>query len=401
MKKLMILNGSSAQVPLIQAAKKEGYYVVLCDRTATNPGIKLADKHYRLSVLDYDAVLEAAQKEQIDGIISNYENSMPVVAKISEVLHLQGNPESAVRLIDSKYKFRKLLQSIGLFSPEAVESEDAEDFCVKVKNLTFPIIIKPSVSSASRGVTIFESYSEQQIKAGFAVCQKFSLDHKVTAENYVEARDDAFFEGEIFVFNGKVYDFGMFTCLRSEIMPLYPQCNVYPPVLSKEESSVIKERLDAICRKADFMYGVINVEGFIEKNGEPFFVEINTRQGGGDNSRLISDCCDVDMYKLLVTTAMRDNYYYKEIKDKKIISPYIITFAVFSCRDGVYRGLSIDEDVKEYIYSIDELCAVNTHVDRAKHSGDRIAKVRLKFPDREMQLHYAEILEKKIYARVE
>ena len=164
MKKLMILGGSLFQVPLIKAAREEGYYTVLCDWTATNPGIKLADKHYQISVLDFEAVLEAAQKEQIDGIISNSEYSMPVVAKISEVLNLCGNPESAVKQFQSKYKFRKVLQGLGLFSPEAVESGEAGEFCLKVQNLVFPIIIKPSYCSASRGVTVCESYNEQQIK---------------------------------------------------------------------------------------------------------------------------------------------------------------------------------------------------------------------------------------------
>ena len=35
------------------------------------------------------------------------------------------------------------------------------------------------------------------MKDSFAVCQKLSLDHKVTAGNYIEARDNAFFEGEM------------------------------------------------------------------------------------------------------------------------------------------------------------------------------------------------------------
>ena len=128
MKKLMILNGSLLQVPLIRAAKEEGYYTIVCDRTATNPGIQLADKHYQLSVLDFDAVMKAALKEHIDGIISNYENSMSIVAKISELLHLQGNPELAVKRIESKYKFREVLQAANLFSPEAFESEASEKY---------------------------------------------------------------------------------------------------------------------------------------------------------------------------------------------------------------------------------------------------------------------------------
>ena len=61
----MILNGSLLQVPLIRAAKEEGYYTIVCDRTATNPGIQLADKHYQISVLDSDSVMKVALKDKL------------------------------------------------------------------------------------------------------------------------------------------------------------------------------------------------------------------------------------------------------------------------------------------------------------------------------------------------
>ena len=95
MKKILILGGAEAQVPLIQAAKKEGYYVVLCDWTMTNPGIKYADKHYQVSTLDKDAVLRVAVEEKIDGVISNSEPAMRNVSCIAEELRLRGNPVSA------------------------------------------------------------------------------------------------------------------------------------------------------------------------------------------------------------------------------------------------------------------------------------------------------------------
>ena len=65
MKKILILGGAVAQVPLIKSAKEVGLYVVLCDWTTTNPGIPLADKHYQISTLDLEMVLKVA-KEQIN-----------------------------------------------------------------------------------------------------------------------------------------------------------------------------------------------------------------------------------------------------------------------------------------------------------------------------------------------
>ena len=97
MKKILILGGAEAQVPIIQAAKKEGYYVVLCDWTTTNPGIKYADKHYQISTLDRDAVMKVAVEENIDGVISNSEPAMLNVSYIAKELHLRGNSVSGLK----------------------------------------------------------------------------------------------------------------------------------------------------------------------------------------------------------------------------------------------------------------------------------------------------------------
>ena len=110
MKKLMILNGSLFQVPLIKAAKEEGYYTIVCDRTSTNPGIKLADKHYQLSVLDFDAVLEAVLEDpEHTEIINDHgeysEQEIRMVEGIkraAEFVHLHRRPMTNAELRENR-----------------------------------------------------------------------------------------------------------------------------------------------------------------------------------------------------------------------------------------------------------------------------------------------------------
>ena len=40
-KKIMFLGASEAQIPPIKYAKKEGYYVISCDRKKDSPGFKI------------------------------------------------------------------------------------------------------------------------------------------------------------------------------------------------------------------------------------------------------------------------------------------------------------------------------------------------------------------------
>ena len=107
MKRILILGGAEAQVPIIQAAKKEGYYVILCDWTTTNPGIKYVDKHYQVNTLDREAVIKVAIEERIDGVISNSEPAMLNVSYIANELHLRGNSESGLEILLSKDRFRR------------------------------------------------------------------------------------------------------------------------------------------------------------------------------------------------------------------------------------------------------------------------------------------------------
>jgi formate-dependent phosphoribosylglycinamide formyltransferase (GAR transformylase) len=69
MKKILLLGGSTQQIPAIEYANKQGYYTVLCDYLPDNPGQYYADKFYLVSTTDRDAILGVAQKEKIDGIV--------------------------------------------------------------------------------------------------------------------------------------------------------------------------------------------------------------------------------------------------------------------------------------------------------------------------------------------
>lgn len=80
-KKLLVLGGGEKQVPIIQKAKQLGYYVVICDYFSNPPGKLYSDAHYRISTFDYEMVLDIARKEYIDGIVTNSEPVLHVMAK--------------------------------------------------------------------------------------------------------------------------------------------------------------------------------------------------------------------------------------------------------------------------------------------------------------------------------
>ena len=90
-------------MPLILAAKAEGYVVVVVDYAGKKcPAYAVADRLYDVSTQDEDAIMEVARKEGVDGIISNSEPSMLIVNSIAERLQLVGNPTDGIEQLTSK-----------------------------------------------------------------------------------------------------------------------------------------------------------------------------------------------------------------------------------------------------------------------------------------------------------
>lgn len=397
MKKILVLGGAKAQVPLIEAAKKEGYYVVLCDWTTTNPGIALADKHYQVSTMDLDAVLEVARDEKVDGVVSNSEAVMINVATVSQELELVGNPSIAIETLQSKNKFRKFQEKIGIFSPVSIEADSFEELLEGINHLSFPIVLKPSKSSGSRGTTVVEKKDSLLIKTAYEECRKFSTNDKVTVEEYVVMPTLRNIEGDVFVHNGTILWNGMFSTFRSPDLPTLPQGDIFPIILSDEKLTEVKEEITLIFNKLGVIHGEFNIESYYNDKGKLFVIEINARQGGNAIPSLVEDHSGVDMYKLLVTTAMRDDYYFEQVCNSEAECNYITNYIVFSKKAGSYKGLEINDKVKKYVYDILENYELGQNVNKVQNASDSVGMVRLKFNTREEQLEITENIKNLIY----
>ncbi len=70
MKKLLLLGGSRYALPVIKAAHDLGHQVITCDYLPNNIAHKYSDGYCNVSIIEKDAVLEAAKHLKIDGSMS-------------------------------------------------------------------------------------------------------------------------------------------------------------------------------------------------------------------------------------------------------------------------------------------------------------------------------------------
>lgn len=260
MKKILLLGGSAQQVIAIKTAKRLGYYTVLCDFLTDNPGQCEADKFYLVSTTEKKAILEVAQKEQVDGVLAYASDpAAPTAAYVADKLGLPGNPYQSVEILCNKDRFRKFLLENGFSAPKAHGYDSTKDALQDKESYEYPIIIKPVDSSGSKGATVL--YSEKGLTEALEFAFSFSRCHRIIVEHFIEKKHPYLIGGDIFVEDGKSVLWGLMNCHRdNSVNPLVPVGKSYPLQLETEDIQRVKETLVSMVEKLGIRNGSMNVE---------------------------------------------------------------------------------------------------------------------------------------------
>ena len=391
MKTIMIIGAGKGQVPLIEAAKRENYHTIVCDIDSESPGVTIADEYRQISTKDRNALYEVARDKHIDGIIANSEYAMCDVAYIANRLHLIGNFEEAISILSSKSKFREMQHNTGLFTPRFVNY----NYKQQKEEISFPIIIKPDMSSGSRGTTVVRDIKDiDTLQRSIKECSKISRNGKVIIEDYIKPASGLTVEGEVFVHNGEIIWDGLFSTKRSDIAPMIPMTYVFPCVENERRIAVIKEALERAFLAAGVIHGEYNIEALFTEDGKPFIIEINPRQGGNYLPRYVQEHCGIDLYRLLVTTAVGDDEYWNKLK--RTGKKYIIHHVLYPEKSGCFRGVQIDESVEKYVYRVQIDAQSGDDIEKTTDGSRSIGHVDLRFTDSTEQIRVCNQIEELI-----
>lgn len=396
-KKILILGAGDAQLSLIRVSQKQGYYVIVCDVREEMKGEKIADKYYKINYLDQNAVLEIAKREKIDGVISNSEPAMLNVAYIAGQLGLPGNSMESVEVLLSKQKFRDLQKKAGVFVPEYHVASSVEELLACTEKMKYPIVIKPTESSGTRGTTKLCSFQEDEIRKAFESCSEFSRNCLVTVEEYVEMSCLTVNGADIFVIGDEIMWDGWFRQNRSKDMPMLPMTEVFPLVVSEDKKTEIQRVVNKIIHASGVSLGEYNVETYYTKDDDVFVIEINPRQAGNHIPQLIEEHSGVSLTRLLVSTAVGDMSYYEYLKTFKRESNYVTQQVVFSKKGGIFERLYIAPEIEDYVNWCDIVVREGDVVAQGINAAEAVAYVDLHFDSYDTQHYYTDKIEEYIY----
>ena len=162
MKKILLLGSGELGKEFVIAAKRKGVYVVACDKYDNAPAMQVADEREVFSMLDGDKLAEVVAKHQPDIIVPEIEAIRTERLFEFERQGIQVVPSArAVKYTMNRQAIRDLAaKELGLRTAKYFYAKTYEELVEASKEIGFPCVIKPLMSSSGHGQSTVRNFEE-------------------------------------------------------------------------------------------------------------------------------------------------------------------------------------------------------------------------------------------------
>ena len=351
-KRLMLLGGLRYLKPVIDAAHKQGYYVITADYLPNNIAHKWSDEYCNVSIIDKEAVLKEAQRLQIDGIMSFACD--PGVVAASYVQNKMGLPSfgpfESVEILQNKDKFRAFLAKNGFNVPQAKGFDSVEAAMEETYWYPWPVIVKPTDAAGSKGVTRVDK--AEDLKPALKYAMEHSISGHIIVEEFID-KQGCSSDTDSFSEDGKL-KFVSFCAQRFDAEatnPYTPAAYSWPSTFTKEQEDYLTSEIQRLITLLNLKTCVYNIEVRVTPNGKPYIMELTPRGGGNRLCEMLRYATGVDMITA-ITRAMVGDPILEPIEQK----PYNGHWAeiiLHADKDGVFDHLEISKDLPAEIVEED------------------------------------------------
>jgi acetyl-CoA carboxylase biotin carboxylase subunit len=289
--KILIANRGEIALRIIKACNKMGIKTVAvyseADRECLN--VKLTDKavcigkaHSKESYLHYTAIISAAEITNADAIHPGYGflSEDAHFAEICESCNMTfiGPPPVAIRKMGDKSVARETMKKaqVPVVPGSEGEIKDQENAIKIAEQIGFPVLIKASAGGGGKGMRI--AHDRESLVSCLSMARAEAQAAFGSNEVYIEKLIDKARHIEVQVLGDK---FGNVIHLRER------ECSIqrrYQKLIEETPSPAVNKRLrERICEtavraaKAVGYYNAGTVEFILDREGNFYFIEMNTR----------------------------------------------------------------------------------------------------------------------------
>lgn len=377
----MILGGSRYALPVIKAAQNLGIYVITCDYLPDNIAHKYSDEYCNVSIIDKEKTLEAAKKCDIDGIMSfACDPGVVTAAYVAEQMGLPNvGPYESVCILQNKGRFREFLKENGFTVPTAKGYKNIEKALADVDIFHWPVIVKPTDSAGSKGVSRVdnpENLKESiETALSFSHSDEFIIEDFITQQGYSSDTDSFSIDGEL--------KFVSFNCQHFDAEaknPYTPAAYSWPSSMTTEHQEELKNEIQRLLKLLKMNTAVYNIETREGTDGKAYIMEVSPRGGGNRLSECLRYATGVDMITNMVKYSV--GLPIEEITQK----PYDGCWAeivLHSDKPGIFKDLWIADEIKANVIERDLWIEEGTQVGGFTAANEAIGTLILKLDSQE------------------
>lgn len=306
-KKIMLLGGLRYLKPVIDAAHKQGYYVITADYLPNNIAHKWSDEYCNVSIIDKEAVLREAQRLQIDGIMSFACD--PGVVAASYVQNKMGLPSfgpfESVEILQNKDRFRAFLAKNGFNVPLAKGFDSVEAAMEEIYWYPWPVIVKPTDAAGSKGVTRVDK--AEDLKPALEYAMEHSISGHIIVEEFID-KQGCSSDTDSMSIDGKLV-FTSFCAQRFDAEatnPYTPAAYSWPSTFTKEQEEYLTSEIQRLITLLNLKTVVYNIEVRVAPNGKPYIMELTPRGGGNRLCEMLRYATGVDMITAITRAIVGD-----------------------------------------------------------------------------------------------
>lgn len=381
MKKLMILGGARYALPVIDAAKKLGIYTITADYLPDNIAHKYSDQYVNVSIIDREATLAAAKKLQIDGIMSfACDPGVVTAAYVTEKMGLPSvGPYESVCILQNKGKFRKFLTDNGFTVPVAKSYKTIEDTLKDVDAFNWPVIVKPTDSAGSKGVTKVAKPENLQKSIEYALsfshCDEFIVEDFIGQKGYSSDTDSFSIDGELkFVsFNNQHFD-------SEAENPYTPSAYSWPSSMGEAQQEELKNEIQRLIKLLGMKTAIYNIETRESTNGKAYIMELSPRGGGNRLAECLRYATGVDMITNMVKYSVGMPI---DVINQQPYNGCWCEIILHSDKPGIFEKLWISDDLQDYVIERDLWIEEGTKVGGFCAANEAIGTLILKMDSQE------------------
>ncbi len=364
--KALVLAGGLPQIALLNDLRSRGIVTVLADYFENPVAKPYADIFYRESTLDVEAITRVARDEKVDFIITVCtDQALLTVAKVSEELGLPCyiDYQTALNVTNKSY-MKKIFAEKNISTAKFAVMAKLEN--QRLKELRYPLIVKPVDCNSSKGVKKVTDIFE--LKDAFENAVKLSRTGTAIVEEFIDGPE---LSVDVYVENGVAH------VLSVSQLDKIPEEDKFVIFRSKSPEKMPQSLKQQIAQTAQQIADAFNLKNspmliqMISDGERAYVLEFSARTGGGEKFIMIKKLSGFDVIGAVVDLTLGK---FPCVRSERPNEQFFATEFIY-CKPGIFDHLENFDELKDKGVITDYYCfkSKGSEFDSVANSGDRIA----------------------------